>query len=438
MHDAIILGAGLSGLAAARKLDAAGLSFLVIEARDRVGGRVLTQGFAGGYFDLGAQWIGPGQVRMNALCQELGVETFPTYHSGRNILDYGGKVRSYKGTIPSLPPLALLELELTIRRLEALVREESPDLAAPDQQGRDRMTVGQWLDRHIWSAHARTTVTAAVRVIYGEEPESVSLLHFLRYAKAGGTLMQLCEIEGGAQQDRVVGGMQGLATQMAGGLGDRLVLSTPVRAVRWDEEGVEMVCDGCAYRARKAIFALPPPALSWIRFEPGLPRHRQELNGRSWMSSTIKCIAVYGEPFWREAGFSGEAVSDGSPITVAFDNTTFEGLPALLAFVVGAPAREWGARPRELKEAVLSRFASWFGPQAADPVDYLQHDWATEEWTRGCPISVSGPMTHSIHGAALRAPVGSLHWAGTETATEWMGFMEGAIQAGERAAGELL
>lgn len=439
--EVVVVGAGLSGLVAARRLHRAGVGVQVVEARDRVGGRLCTREIRGVPVDLGGQWIGPTQDRVRALADGLGLATFPTFHDGRKLLELGGKVSAHRSDIPSLPPLALLELEVTIRRVQrmaAAVPVAGP-FDAPGLAEHDARSVGEWARRHVRSRRVRALLTAAVRVVFGAEPDELSVLHFLAYVNGGGGLLRLIEIADGAQQDRFVGGAMPLAEGLAAELGGRVQLAAPVRRIGgWRGGPVRVHTDAGEILAERAIVAVPPALAGRIDMEPALPAGRDHLTQRFGMGGTVKLFAFYDRPFWREAGWSGEVVADGKPLTVVFDNTFADGTACLLGFVVGAAARTWSDRPESARHgAVLAQLSRWFGPEAGRPLELVEQDWSTEPWTRGCPIGFPPPGLLSSHGAALRAPCGRIHWAGTETADRWMGFMDGAVRAGERAAAEV-
>ena len=244
--DVIVVGAGLSGLSAARQLQAAGLGVVVVEARDRVGGRTLSHSIEGSTFDLGAQWIGPTQHRVAALCRTLGVQTFPTFHAGRKVVEIGGKSRTYRGDIPALPPRALRELELLMRRIERLIQRVPLDWSTPEAARLDQHTAGEWIRRHTRFSAVRAMFTAVVRVVFGAEPDELSMLHFLAYARAAGGLRPLIDIEGGAQQERLRDGAQTLSLRLAEavtGAGGAVWLQAPARRISQDDNGVEVLIE---------------------------------------------------------------------------------------------------------------------------------------------------------------------------------------------------
>lgn len=440
--DVIVVGAGLAGLTAARKLVAAGRTVVVLEARDRVGGRVLTRHVGGLPLDLGAQWIGPTQRRMLRLVQELGLSTFPTHAQGKRVMAIGERVRTHRGTIPSLPFLDLLRLQRLLAKVDRLGKRLDPlrPWEHPEARAWDGLSLQAWKAEAVGSRRVGDLLDLVVRTVFGAESGELSVLAFLAYVRAAGGIMPLLDVEGGAQQDRFVDGAQQVPQRLAERLGARVVLSTPVRAIEQDPRGVRVHADGRSWTGARAIVAVPPALAGRIEYRPALPADRDQLTQRWPMGSTVKCFALYEAPFWREAGLAGEVASTSGPVSVVFDNSGPRGTPAaLLGFVVGREARIWSLRPEaDRREAVLGCLARWFGPRALRPVEYLEHDWSTEPWTRGCPVGVASPLTLVGFGSALRRPAGRIHWAGTETATEWTGYMEGAVESGERAAREVL
>ena len=441
-HDVVVVGAGLSGLAAARDLEAAGLDVVVLEGRDRVGGRTLNHPVGDGpdqVVEVGGQWVGPTQYEVMGLVGELGLETHPTHAVGKNLWeDARGKLGRYSGTIPRLNPLVLADYGRADLKFKRLAKKVDPNAPwdAPGAERLDEQTYATWLRGAARTKTAREALAMGIKAVFSVEPADVSLLHVLFYAASAGGWDDLIDTEGGGQQDRIVGGSQLISLRMAEALGERVRLSSPVRSVGSDADGV--VVGGLS--ARRVIVALSPALAGRIDYEPALPGLRDQLTQRMPMGTVIKCMAVYDEPFWRADGLSGQALSLPGPAQVIYDNTPPGGSPGvLLGFLEGDDARRLGAAPEaERREAVVGTFARMFGKRAASPTAYIEKDWSAEPFSRGCYGGVFGPGAWTSYGRALREPVGRLHWAGTETATRWMGYFDGAIQAGRRAAAEVI
>jgi monoamine oxidase len=441
--DVVVVGAGLAGLSAARALRAAGRDVVVLEARDRVGGRTVNEPIGDGKIvELGGQWVGPTQDRMYELIGQLGLETFPTWNSGENLFEHGDSVRPYGGTIPKVNPVALAEVGFVLARLNRLAKTIPPD--APWSADRalqwDGQTFEDWSRRKIRTAAAREMLRLAIEGVWAAEPRDVSMLHVLFYIRSAGSLERLLDTEGGAQQDRVVGGTQLISIRMAEQLGDAVVLDAPVRAIATDDAGVVVSSDKGKTRARHVIVAIPPALAGRIAYDPILPAVRDGLTQRMVQGSVVKCMAIYDRPFWREHGLSGQLTSTRGPVSVGFDNSPPVGSPGvLLAFLEGKAARDGAAmEPAERRAAVLAALARAFGPEAANPEHYVDKAWPNEEWSRGCYGGFMPPGAWTDHGIALRRPIGRIHWAGAETAAIWNGYMEGAVTSGESAAAEVL
>lgn len=440
--DVAVVGAGLSGLRAARALADAGREVVVLEARDRVGGRLFNATLGDGVtVDLGGQWVGSDHARVQRLAGELGIEIFPQHGAGRNLLDVDGKRRRYRGTIPRLGPRVLWDIFVARRRFDRLARavgSEQP-WAAERAAELDGETLAEWCERNVSTAVARELIGLAGRTVWGTGPEELSMLHVLFYVAAAGSFDKLIDTEGGAQQDRLDGGAQLLPLGLAEALGDRVRLGAPVRRISQDDGGARVEADGIEVEAGRVIVAVPPAIAARIELDP-LPPGRPELAERLRPGALTKCMALYKEPFWRADGLSGEAVTDTGPVTLTFDSSPRDGSAGvLLGFVGGPEARELAALPpAERRAPVLACLERLYGPRAAQPLEYAEQAWEEEEWSGGGPTSNFGPGGWTSCGAHLREPSGRLHWAGTETATVWSGYMEGALQAGERVAAEAL
>lgn len=441
--DVIVVGAGLAGLTAARELVRKGKSVIVLEARDRVGGRTLAQATQSGErLDVGGQWIGPGQDRVLALVDEFGLKTYLQPHAGTKLLKIEGKLRAYEGDIPALPLMAKLDLARMFAQLEKLSKSIPLDTPyhAEHAQTWDTMTLDSWKREYLRTTKARTLLDIATRSVFGAEAGDLSFLFFLFYLRSGGSLEQLINIANGAQETRVHGGTQQISERLAAEIGDALRLNNPVRAIRHGGDGVQVISDSGEYTGAYVIVAVPPFLAGRIAYDPLLPPLRAQLTQRLPMGSIIKCIMVYDTPFWRDEGYSGEIASDEGPLASVFDDTPEgSGEGSLIGFIAGDAARRWTEKSREeRREAILKQLVECYGGTAARPKEYIEKNWLEEEWSGGCYEAFMGPGVMTSYGKALRAPVGRIHWAGTETSDVWCGYMDGAVRSGERAASEVL
>ena len=444
--DVVVVGAGLAGLAAALELEKHGASVIVVEAQDRVGGRTLNAPLgAGKIVEVGGQFAGPTQTAILALAASVGVETFKTYNTGNNVLYYQGQLLPYDAlALPPIPPAELAELvSALVGTLDVLAQQiplDAPWTAPVDVFGLDGQTVETWKLANLSSNGARVLLDVIMKTVFGCEARDISLFYFLFYLHSGGGTLQLTTTAGGAQDARFRGGSQLIAERVAGMLRKRVRFNSPVRSISEHGNFLRVKADRRRFRAAHVIVALPPALCGRIAFDPPLPARRDQLTQRVPQGSIIKVEAVYPTPFWRDAGLTGQAVSDTGPVAATFDNSPEDGTPGvIMGFIGGDDARVWNLRSlAERSAAVLDLFSHFFGPQALNATNYIEHDWSEDPWTRGCPVGFMAPGVLSMYGPALRTPVGRIHWAGTETAEVWNGYMDGAVTSGLRAAQEVL
>ena len=445
--DFCVVGAGYAGLTAALRLQQAGRSVGVLEARDRVGGRIWSALLSDGTpIDLGGQWVGPRQRRIHALAEEMKVPIFQSYTTGGTVyMTPAGKV------IKDLPSRVEKQKDEAIRKLDAMASEvplDTPWLAARAAEW-DIRTIGGWMADNVSDPYARGLTSVEVLGSIGPVAPEQSLLWVLAAIRgAGGIAMMLRDAEAQA----IEGGAQAVALRIAAHLGDSIHLESPVYRITQDATSVEVVSDEIKVRARRVIVTVPRTLADGIEFDPILPADAAQLIQRMPMGSVIKATLVYDEGFWRQDGLSGASVNPSSPVSATSDGGYEAGRdrPGLMvAFVGGESARVLGRMtPARRQDVIVGELVKLFGPKAAQlsqnivyqptGLPYIDHNWSEEEWTRGDYAAYLPPGVLTGYGAEIRKPFGRIHWAGTETATEWNIYMDGAVQSGERAAAEVL
>lgn len=501
----IIIGGGPSGISAADKLSFASSTsqyydIQILEANpSRLGGRTCSEPlktYPDSTVDLGGQWIGSKQEAILQVVKELQLTLHPQYCTGKRILDLQNIITTYKGLIPNASITVLLDAQCMLLSISILQFILSCFRLTRLRHWLDNMTVETLVNRLMWTVGGKALVAIVVQALFGLEPADISALAFCRYASASGTLEEMTEIGPGSLQCwTVVGGMgqvtNGLYQRMKNNGNVQVFFNHIVTQVRYRNtttKDVQIICDnGTEFIADYVILAIPPPIAKFITFEPSLDHHRVTLMHQSTMGGIIKAVIVYNEPFWRHQGFSGEVICDTSDngngpvfnvfdgvmpktkhslsmvkerkgaakdisVTVGcpiYDSQTM--IPALIVFINGQRAREWSTRPvNERQQAVLHQLARWFGNKALEPIEYVEKDWLSDPFTRGCPIASYGRQLLTDYGVynELRKPaypdnrygtvIHHLHFAGTETATNSTGFVDGAIRAGWVAAESIL
>lgn len=444
--DVCVVGAGYSGLAAAYRLKQAGAKVIVLEARNRVGGRSLSAPLkSGGWIDLGGQWVGPTQDRFYALIKEMGGETYPSPDIGkalqRDILNPNEYARIGNEVNDTYPGSEMVEGGFKmIDDLAASLDPEKP-WAHRDAERLDAMTFAEWLRGNIDNENARSMVGGEVASIACASPEEISILEIAYLVRACNGLDRLFLGEGGAQQDRLIGGTQPIAKKIAQRLGPAIRLGQPVRRIQWNDKGAVVRSDELSVAARHVIVCTPPHLAGAIEYDPSPPTDRVQVTQRWPQGLVIKVQMIYSEPYWRADGLSGASLDYRAVVAETADSGVPEHYSKqgiMTGFIYSGQARKAAGLPAaERKKLVLDEMAQRFGRKALEPVDYHEMNWSTQQWTRGCFTGFLTPGATTLFRAAVRDPVGPIHWAGTENSTVWPSFIDGAIRSGERAAEEV-
>ncbi|CAI6082576.1 unnamed protein product [Clonostachys chloroleuca] len=450
--DVVIIGAGLAGLSAAQYLHREGLPYVILEARNRVGGKTYTHPLptGRGNVELGAGWINDtNQSRMIELARQFRLELIEQNTNGNVALqDDDGSVSPFPyGELPNFDRASQQDVARIRDKAEADC--QLLDIFKPQDTALDAMTFEAYLRSNNASEKALWTATVWTRAMLGVDPRDVSALFFLNYCKSGGGLLQMrSDRKHGGQYLRIRQGTQSFSEHLAKALEpDSIHLNSPVKQVTQDGPHSVSVttADGAVYRGRKVITTVPSPVLKTIDFQPAL--HPVKL---AWSESAnygyyTKAMMVFKTPFWIAKGWCGLAQSFTGPAAVVRDSCSpADGTAVLTCFMSGPPAQEWSLLPQaEKNEKLLNQLGKLFGAEDLVKQEFIEchiHEWNEDEYSGyGCPCAHLPPgVLDALGPDSLREPIGNLHFAGTETAGEWKGYMEGAVRSGERAAQEII
>ncbi|MEV8267132.1 NAD(P)/FAD-dependent oxidoreductase [Microbacterium sp. NPDC076911] len=443
-RDVVIVGAGAAGTTAANELKKAGLSVAVLEARDRVGGRLWTDVVDGAMLEVGGQWVSPDQEALKETIEELGLETYRRYREGDSVyINATGDLTRFTGEIFPVPETTEKELVRLIEKLDAMVALIDPDKPweHPDAEALDRISFEAWLEEETEDQEARDNIALFIAGAMLTKPAyAFSALQALLMAASAGSFSNLVDADY-ILDERVVGGLQQVPLLLAERLGDDVFLGQPVHTVQWHDDGVTVITDGdMTVHARFVILAHAPILYPWIDFSPPLPRLKQQMHQHISMGFVIKVHAVYDRPFWREDGLSGTAFSPYEISHEAYDNTNHgDERGTLVGFVSDRNADDlFRVSAEERKERILASLANYYGPQAKEPLVYFESDWGAEEWTRGAYAASFDLGGLARYGADLRTPVGPIYFACSDMAGAGYQHVDGAIRMGRLVAANIV
>ncbi|WP_232481681.1 flavin monoamine oxidase family protein [Arthrobacter sp. YN] len=442
-RDVVIVGAGPSGLTAARELKKAGLSVAVLEARDRVGGRTWTDTIDGAMLEIGGQWVSPDQTVLMELLDELGLKMYSRYRDGKSVyIGADGKRTQYTGDTFPVNETTKAEMDKLVAILDGLAAEIGPTepWAHPKARELDTISFHHWLRQNSNDEEACNNIGLFIAGGMLTKPaHAFSALQAVLMAASAGSFTHLTD-EDFILDKRVIGGMQQVSLLQAAELGDDVVLNSPVRTIKWDDNKVTVVSEQATVNARYVIMAVPPNLYSRVSFEPPLPRRQHQMHQHQSLGLVIKVHAVYDTPFWREEGLSGTGFSAGALVQEVYDNTNHgDTRGTLVGFVSDEKADavfELSAEDR--KKAILESIAGFLGDKALAPEVYYESDWGSEEWTRGAYASSYDLGGLHRYGKDQHANVGPIYWSSSDLAAEGYQHVDGAVRMGQATAARIV
>ncbi len=441
MLDCAIIGAGLAGLVAAQYLVDRGLNVVVLEGRDRVGGRVENRVLSdGGYVELGGQWIGPGFDALSEVIDDLDLDTIGLPAKGNLVVRLRGQALEVPSSdeTPALTPFEVSDLGQGLLRLRRLAERLRDDAAW--RQSNDawlNQDLRRWVSTNLRTQGAQRRFSEVYTAAFGPMPKGATLLEGLHQVNSGPDLETMLASNGGLHQKRVEGGMARVTDALGERLGDVVRLEAEVVKVSYgDRDATLTLADGEQIQARQVISTLPPRLAVQLDYDPPLPLWRREAAEKVAPGNVIKAFLIYDHPFWRDKGFSGQSSADEGAVRVTFDTTADNSNRGhLMGFFEGADADSLSRRSVTLRErAFVDSVVRTFGATAAKPVAYIERNWSSERFTGGCHGAHFSPGVWTTNGPILAEPEGVLHWAGAEYATRFNGYMEGAVRSGREVA----
>ena len=442
-RDVVVIGAGAAGLTAANALRNAGLSVAVLEARERVGGRLWTDEIEGAMLEIGGQWVSPDQDALIDTVAELGLETYSRYREGDSVyVGPDGVAHRFTGEMfPVSPETERVIAEIT-ERLDAMVAEIDPlyPWEHPKATEWDHISWDAWLRAQTDDDEAvRNLAFATGSAMLTKPTHSFSLLQSLLMAASAGSYSHLVDADF-ILDKRVVGGLQQVPILLAERLGEDVFLNEPVRTLEWGDSGVTAIGETTTVRARFAILALAPNLYSRISYVPAMPRLQHQMHQHISMGFVIKVHAVYETPFWRDKGLSGTAFSPYEIVHEAYDNTNHgDSRGTLVGFVSDQTGDDmFRLSAEERRERILESLSHYYGSEAKNPVVYYESDWGSEEWTRGAYAASFDLGGLTRYGADMRTPVGPIHFACSDLAGAGYQHVDGAIRMGRAAAARII
>jgi len=410
MHDVIIIGAGFTGLSAARELTRRGRDVVVLEARDRVGGRVESQvNGLGERVDTGGQFACDDMQNVMGLLREYGHALVSPAFEGQDV---------------SVAPASSQSLDRA-RQGAMELRERYVGLD-PDDPSIAGLMVAAWLARQPEDADQKAAFRSMLEGLWCQPIDQVPLWYMIDNDRR--ITNEQFEL-----QHFPVRTMHALAEDLAAGLGDRVRLSMPATRIDWSADGVTVTTPAGVVEARSVIVALPPSMAARLDYAPALPAPLAHALSVWRSGSVIKLLIRYERPFWLDQGLSGVVMFRDPAGMFACDTGTPQ-RPALTGFIGGPSALEWRERGAQgMRADFVAYLVEALGPNAAEPLDVLVRDWSDDEWSGGGYSDLIMDMDARDSEAVIVEGTGPIRFACSEISPEYPGYIEGAIVAGAAA-----
>ena len=450
--DVVVVGAGLSGLMAARQLRKEGLNVHILEARTRTGGRMIRQTTrTGAVIDLGGQWGGETHHRFETLVNELGIERFPSYYDGQGVLVWDGQrvvadmakkpansVLLFEGDQIQQPAEQVAKAKAAMQAFREIAQSVDParPWTAPNAVELDHTTIRSWCEKNSGSRLSDFELEwlSVVGGSGGFDPWDASILH-LAWTQS------VAPQDEGPESWLLKGAAGQVAERLTTELKPFISLNAPVHRIDQNNRGVNISYgQGRSIKAKAAIVAIPPPLRQRITFTPDLPAETRSFLQRSPMGSMIKVFAIYKRAFWRDKNLNGFGVGNLKTLELTADSSLPSGTPGILAsFVTASAAVAFQQKSnKEQRRAVVDDLIAYWGPEAGEPEELIIQNWNQEAWSTGAFTSFVTPGAWTTYGQGWQQSHGRVHWAGTEASSRWPGYFEGAIEAGIQASNRAL
>ncbi len=444
IFDVAIIGAGISGMAAAKKLSDGQRSVVVLEANDRVGGRTWTSATEpGGPVDFGGMYIGETHSHLRELGLSLGLETTSAVAQGTDVyLVNGERVLAPDGQIPASVRFAQ-EFSTSFSLLNDVadsVGWESP-WDSPRADDLDRMNVGSWIESNVTNPVVKQLHHHAVNSVLGASANEVSMLYWAYYISQCEGIESLLATRGGAQNEWWVGGTAQISNRIADSLGLDVLTNFPVSSVNVTGDPVVIRSgNGNEILARNVIIAMSPTNAHRIQFTPQLPEARSQLQMRAPMARMAKVVMRFKDAFWRSKNLSGVVMDSDEIGVLMFPGTKpTDTAETLIGFIGGEYRDEWALKSAsDRKSGMLELLHRAFDEEPSDLFYYNETDWTHQPWAQGGPVTFFPPGVMTATRSALRDSIGPIHFAGTEASLMWSGYLEGGVRSGQAAANAIL